>query len=114
MNQQIKAVLFVVGATLPASVGVGSYAASVAGCSPAAQQEAKAVASDALTASQLACILATALTSAPEVAQACKIDMALLPVIEPLLDQKAAAKRAGACEAAAAASKCDGGTCAKK
>jgi hypothetical protein len=96
MNQTIRSGLLVVGLLLP-GVGLVSHVASATGCSPAAQQEVKTVVDDVLTASQIACILATALTDANEVAVACKIDSKLVPLITPLLEQKAAAKRAAAC-----------------
>ncbi len=58
-----------------------------AGCSAA---QNRAVAADALTGSQLLCVLATALSDSAEVATACKIDQALVPLIQPLMAQKAA------------------------
>lgn len=97
MNQMLKNALFVGAMFFPGTVGVGSSVAATAGCT---QQEAKTVTRDFLTLSELACITASALTDAPAVATACKIDSKLVPALEPLLAQKAAAKRAGACSTA--------------
>ncbi len=90
----LKNALFIGAMFLPGTVGVGSTVASNAGCT---QQEAKTVEKDALTFSEIACVIASAFTDAQAVATACNIDAKLVPLLEPLLSQKAVAKRAGAC-----------------
>lgn len=55
----------------------------------------KTVEQAVLSASQLACVEASQFTSSAEVATACSIDAALVPVLEQLLAQKAAAHKAG-------------------
>jgi hypothetical protein len=97
VNQIVRNVALAACLFLPAGVGVGSHVAAATGCSPAANQEAKDVTEEVLTASQLACIVASALTDAPALAEACKIDSKLIPALEPFLEQKRAAKRAAAC-----------------
>jgi hypothetical protein len=56
----------------------------------ACNMPAKDVAKDALTASQILCVLASNLTDSKAVAAACQIDQALVPLIEPFLAQKEA------------------------
>jgi len=97
MNQSFRSGLIAIGLLFPGVVGLGSHAAYAMGCTPAQQQEVKVVTQDVLTASEIACILASEFTDAPAVVVACKIDQRLLPLVEPLVEQKKAAKRAAAC-----------------
>ena len=89
------------GPTLPPGAGgagavlIGAFLAmTVSGCAWW-QANGKTVTQDALSLSQIACIESSQFTSAPEVATACSIDSALVPVLEQLLAQKAAAHRSG-------------------
>jgi hypothetical protein len=72
-------------------------APAVAGCGPHAT--AKDALDAALTAQQLACIGGSLLTDAPELAKACRIADALLPIFGPILEnlvrQRDVARRAG-------------------
>lgn len=52
-------------------------------CTPAEQQTTKTVVADALTAGQIACVIANALNQdSGAVAQLCGIDNALIPIVE--------------------------------
>jgi hypothetical protein len=55
----------------------------------------KTVETVALDAASIACIEASAFTDAPAVVDACKIDKTLTPLVEQLIAQKMAAKKAG-------------------
>ncbi len=46
------------------------------------------IAQDVLTASEILCVLASSLTNEADIAQACAIDSALVPLIRPFLLQK--------------------------
>lgn len=93
MNQSIKSAMLVVAMFLPGTVAAGSAAAVQVGCTP----EARSAVKDVLDAAQLACIVATQFTDQEEVMEACAIERRLSPLVEPLLAQKKAAKRAAAC-----------------
>ena len=64
---------------------------AIAGCSLFTAQNAKT----ALEVSQIACVFATELTDAAAVATACQIDQELVPVIQQLISEREAAKKAG-------------------
>ena len=78
-----------------AAVLLGALAlSSLSGCAWW-DKNGKSVEQAVLSASQIACVEATQLTTSAEVATACSIDAALVPVLEQLLAQKAAAHKAG-------------------
>lgn len=54
-------------------------------------------AKDALTIAQIACIIASQFDTGPEVMQACEVQEQMRPVVEDMLRQKRAAKRAATC-----------------
>jgi hypothetical protein len=75
---------------LALTLGVPS-ALYLAACSLFTPQNAKT----ALEVTQVACVFATQLTDAKAVADVCKIDRTLVPVIEQLIAQREGAKKVG-------------------
>ncbi len=59
---------------------------TIASCSAT---QNKAVAQDALTASQMLCVLASSFTDDAAIAEACAIDKALVPLVRPVLAARA-------------------------
>jgi len=72
-------------------LGLGMIVGHCVGCG----LDAKTVAKDALSVTQIACVFASALTDDAAVAEACKIDKALTPLLRDLIGQREGAKRAG-------------------
>jgi len=93
ISNGIRGALLSAALLLPATVGIGAHATASAGCTP----EAKSAVRDALTVAQLACVMASAFDLGPEVMEACDIEQKFSPVVEQMLEQKRAAKRAAAC-----------------
>ena len=78
--------LMIVTALVLAIGGIGAK------CTPAEIHQAEQA---VLSASQIACVFASSLSSSTAIADACAIDKALLPVLEQLIAVKAAAAKAG-------------------
>jgi hypothetical protein len=68
-----------------------TVAASLGGCAWWTAN-GKSVVQGGLEAAQIACVLSSEFTSAPEIVTACQIDKALTPFVEQLLAQKAVQK----------------------
>jgi hypothetical protein len=77
------------GTTLVAGMITAAWA--LAGCSYFTPQNVKT----ALDATELACVFSSELTDSKAVAEACKIDAALVPVLEQLIAQRDAARKQG-------------------
>ncbi len=69
------------------AIAVAATLRVLTGCS-AAQNHV--IAQDALTASQILCVLASSLTNDASIAEACAIDKALIPLVRPFLAVKEA------------------------
>lgn len=82
----------------PGIATTGTMAASEAGCTAQEARDAKDVAKDALSAAQIACILASPFLDSEHVMEACGLLREHKSVLEQLLSQKAAAQRASACQ----------------
>lgn len=60
-----------------------------------ARQDAKNLANDVLTIAQIACVFASTLTDEKLVADACRIDKTLTPVLRELIGQREGSRKAG-------------------
>lgn len=93
-SENLKGTVMALAILLPGTVATGSGVASQAGCTP---QEARSAVKDALTVTQLACIVASQFTDDESVMKACEIEDKLRPIVSELMGQKRAAAKAAAC-----------------